>query len=66
MLLSSGLVILNNGNFGQTTVNFYGICLYYYAMLGKLDMTRDEIESITPEAWTPYDDSGAANDIRRS
>lgn len=66
MLLSSGLVILNNGNFGATTVNFYGVCLYFYALQGKLDMTRGEVESITPKAWTPYDDSGSVNNIRRS
>jgi hypothetical protein len=66
MFLSSGLVILNNGNFGATTVNFYGVCLYYYAINGNLDMTRDQIESKTPKPWTPYDDSGSINDVRRS
>jgi len=66
MLLSSGLIILNNGNFGATTVNFYGVCLFYYAMNGKLDMTRDQIESVTPKAWTLYDDSDSVNDIKSS
>lgn len=53
LLLSSGLVISSNGNFGVATVNFYGVCIYYYAMQGKLDISRAEIEFAVPPTWTP-------------
>nr|WP_315423218.1 hypothetical protein [uncultured Pedobacter sp.] len=57
LLISSGLIISNNGKFGTATVNFYGVCFYYYAMKAKFDITRSEIKSLTPPYYTLYESS---------